>query len=263
MDNMRVAVLLMLATLAALALVMGCATTPEAPEVDEPVLPDLSGVQARAGHLAEDAMAGTQYGGVNVTATADGNPAAGITVYLIPSTVGGNLNAWPHIDTDAAGTASFRNVPPVAGLRLWVVEGARSASRPLAKPVAGRVDSYEVDVVTGGGSTGTELDGVTGASGHLGADAMAGSALAGINVTVLDGGKPLANQVVNLIPDPIGDQPIGTFPSAVTDSQGRVSFRDVPLNVTVKVRVQTSDQVAETAVTGAAAGVVSPVTVTL
>lgn len=259
---MRIPALAAFAALAVLLVMGGCATTTE-PTVDDPTLPNLSGVQARSGHIPEDAMAGTQYAGINVTVTASGAPAAGVTVYLVPATVGSNLTAWPYARSDAEGKVSFRTVPLVAGLRLVAVAEARSASLGLAKPVAGQVLACTIDVDEGGGSTGTELDGVTGASGHLPADAMDGSSLAAINVLVTDAGNPLANQVVNLIPDPIGDQPIGTFPSALTDAQGRACFRDIPIDVAVKVRVQTADEVVETAVSGLAAGQVTQVTVTL
>ncbi|MBD3177717.1 MAG: hypothetical protein GF320_21295 [Armatimonadia bacterium] len=262
---MRTVGLMALALMSVMVLALGCATSSAPPAIEDPDLPDLSGVTAQQGHLAADAMAGTQFAGVNVTTASDGAARAGVTVYLIPSTVGSNLDDWPHADTDDNGQVSFRNVPTIAGLRLWAVEGDESASQTLTSLAAGEVDSAELDVEVGGGSTGDELDGVTAAAGHLASDAMAGSTLGGVNVTVTRDGAPLSGQVVYLIPDPIGNQAIGSFPGVATDAQGRVSFRDVPVDLTLKVWSQaTSDGVVvvrDPVVQGLAAGQVTTATI--
>lgn len=107
---------------------------------------DLSSVEARSGPVTEEQVAGRRTGGVNVTARdTDGQPVAGVTIYLHPTSLDlPGFDRYPHAQTDANGQVGFLNVPVANSLRVRVVfTEANVKTQPVA-PSAGQIVEVEV-----------------------------------------------------------------------------------------------------------------------
>jgi hypothetical protein len=130
--------MLVLVVPAAVALVVGCATQqPFEPPYEEV---DLSSVEAQAGVLTADQVAGRAYAGVNVTVLESAAPVAGVVVRLLPVAPENLLDTYPHATTEGDGHVRFNKVPTGASLKVRAELAAPQSAN--VSPTAGVLSEF-------------------------------------------------------------------------------------------------------------------------